>query len=284
MDDSTTDPTDPTNPMDLEDDSGAVLKTVGKQIRLWRETAKMRQAELARAIGYSDEQVSSVECGRRTPSDTFLEKADEVLGAGGKIAQFKEDVAETRFPHKARNLVKLETKAVEIGWYGTHNLHGLLQTEEYARALYAMRRPTYTEDEIEGYVAARVARHAIFERKPVPALTFVQEESTLRRPLGGRMVLRRQLEHLIALGELRHVELQVMPTETEEHAGMGGDIKMLKLKDGAVLGYSEGYGRSRLTANPKVVRVLELQYGSIRAQALTPRESLAFIEKLLGET
>ncbi|WP_267244089.1 helix-turn-helix domain-containing protein [Streptomyces sp. PR69] len=287
MDHSTTDPTDPTdpaNPMGLEDDSGAVLKTVGKQIRLWRETAKMRQAELARAIGYSDEQVSSVECGRRTPSDRFLEKADEVLGAGGKIAQFKEDVAETRYPPKTRNLAKLEAGAVELDWYGSHNLHGLLQTEEYARALYGMRRPTFTEDEIEGHVAGRMARQAIFERKPAPALLFVQEEATLRRPLGGKMVLRRQLERLLTIGQLRHVQLQVMPTETEEHAGMGGEIQLLKLKDGAVLGYSGGHNTSRVSADPKHVQVLELQYGTIRAQALTPRESLAFIEKLLGET
>ena len=66
-----------------------------------------------------------------------------------------------------------------------------------------------------------MARQAIFERSPAPTLSFVQEEVTLRRPIGGRMVLRRQLERLLELAQLRNVEIQVMPTDREDHAGYG---------------------------------------------------------------
>ena len=59
---------------------------------------------------------------------------------------------------------------------------------------------------------------------------------------------------------------------------------MLKLEDGTAVGYNEGQLTSRLISDPKEVQILEMRYGIIRAQALTPRESLAFIEKVLGET
>ncbi|MBI0376692.1 helix-turn-helix domain-containing protein [Streptomyces albiflaviniger] len=267
-----------------DEESGAVLRTVGRQIKLWREAAGLKQAELGAAIGYGEEQVSAVERARRIPSPEFLENADRVLEAGGKIAAMKKDVAEARYPKKVRDLAKLEDQAVELGGYGNHNLHGLLQTPEYARALYDMRRPSYSEDEVEQHVAARIARQEIFGRRPATTLTFVQEEVTLRRPLGGKMVLRHQLEHLLELGQLRHVEIQVMPTNREDHAGMGGESGLLKLKDGTTVGYSEAPLTSRVISNPKEVQILELRYGIIRAQALTPRESLAFIEKLRGET
>jgi len=82
---------------------------------------------------------------------------------------------------------------------------------------------------------------------------------------------------------LRHVEIQVMPTDREDHAGMAGSIRLLKLRDGKTLGHSEGQLHSRLISDPKEVQILEMRSGMIRAQALTPRESLAFIEKVMGE-
>lgn len=267
----------------LEDDSVGVMKTVGRQIKVWREAANLTQAELGAAIGYGEEMVSKVERGVRVPKPAFLDNADRALGAGGILAAMKPDVAEARYPKKVRDLAKLEADAVELGAYGNHNLHGLLQTEEYANALFGTRRPVMTADDIERYVAARLARQKIFTRTPLTALTFVQEEVTLRRPIGGRAVLDRQLQHLLELGKLRHVEIQVMPTDREDHAGMSGQLQLLRLKDGATLGYSEAQLTSRLVSDPKEVQVLELRYGIIRAQALTPRESLTFIENVLGE-
>ncbi|WP_344632809.1 helix-turn-helix transcriptional regulator [Streptomyces glaucosporus] len=267
-----------------DDEYGAVVRAAGRQIKLWREAAGLTQEELGRAIGYSLGMVSAVERAKRLPHPEFLARADRVLNAGGKLAALKDDVAEARYPKKVRDLARLEAEAVELGAYGNHNMHGLLQTEEYARALFEMRRPAYSADDIERHVAARMARQKIFERQPAPLLTFVQEEVTLRRPLGGRMVLRRQLERLLEVGQLRHVEIQVMPTSCEEHAGMAGELRVLKLRDGSAVGYSEAQLTSRLVSDPKEVQILEMRYGMIRAQALTPRESLAFIEKALGET
>jgi transcriptional regulator with XRE-family HTH domain len=275
---------EPEQDVDLEDDSGAVIAAVGRQVRLWREAANMRAADLGAAIGYGENQVYKVEAGKRIPKPEFLDRADEALGAGGKLAAMKKDVAEARYPKKVRDLAKLEADAVEMGAYAAGVVHGLLQTEEYARALYGERRPAFSEDQVEHFLAARMARQAVFERQPAPLLTFVQEEATLRRPTGGRMVLRRQLEHLLEVSALRHVEIQVMPTETEEHAGLNGSHRVLKLSDGTAVGHIEAPLTSRLVSDPKAVQILEMRYGMIRAQALTPRSSRTFIEKLLGET
>ncbi|WP_097922481.1 helix-turn-helix transcriptional regulator [Streptomyces sp. wa1063] len=268
----------------LEDDSGAVIAAVGRQIKLWREAAGLRAAELGTAIGYSENLVFKVEGGRRIPKPEFLDRTDEAVGAGGKISAMKQDVEEARYPKKVRDLTKLEAEAVELGSYAGGVIDGLLQTEEYARALYRERRPAYSEGDIERLVAARMARQVVFDRRPAPLLTFVQEESTLRRRTGGRMVLRRQLEHLLELSQLRHVEIQVMPMETEEHAGLGGSHRILKLKDGKAVGLNEIQLISGLISDPRQVQILEMRYNLIRSQALTPRLSREFIEKLLGET
>ncbi|MFD9356903.1 helix-turn-helix domain-containing protein [Streptomyces sp. NPDC060031] len=271
--------------VDPEDEQGvAVLAALGRQLKAWREEAGMRAAEFGTAIGYGEDLVRKVEAGKRIPRPEYLDKADEVLRAGGKIASMKADMEQVRYPKKVRDLAKLEGRAVEIGTYNNHNIHGLLQTPEYTRALFRTWRPVYTPDEMERMLAARMARQSIYERSPSPTLSFVQEAVTLTRPIGGTMVLRRQLERLVEVAQLPNVEFQVMPTDVEEHAGMAGRIQVLKFEDGTAVGRSDGMFFGRPVSDPKQLRILELRYGIIRAQALTPRKSLAFVEELLGET
>ncbi|MFJ8545354.1 helix-turn-helix domain-containing protein [Streptomyces sp. NPDC093586] len=270
--------------VDPDDEWGvAVITTVGRQLRLRREAVGMRAADFAAAVGYGEDLVYKVEGGKRIPRQEYLDRADEVLDAGGLIAATWEDVKKVRYPKKVRELAMLEATAVELGVYVGLSIHGLLQTQEHARALFEGWQPAYSPEEVEQMVAARMARKAIFERSPAPALSFVQEEATLRRPVGGTMVWRQQLEHLLEVGRLRNVDLQVMPTSADAHPGLNGKIEVLKFADGTAVGRSDGAYGGRPTADPRQLRILELRYGTIRAQALTPRESLAFIEQLLGE-
>ncbi|CAL9286053.1 helix-turn-helix domain-containing protein [Streptomyces sp. SudanB66_2053] len=271
-------------PYGADEESAAVLRTVGRVIKMCRERAGLTQAALGAQIGYSEEQVSSVERGRRAPMEEFLDAADRVLDANNLLSALKGDVEKARFPKKVRDLAKLEAEAVEICAYANHVVHGLLQTPEYARALYGMRRPPYPDEQIDGLVEARLARQRVFTEQPVPMFNFVLEEVTLRRPLGGRMVLRKQLEHLLEVGRRRNVEIQVLPTDREDHAGLAGALQLLRLKEGLTVGHVEVQLLNRLISDPKEIQILEIRYGIIRAQALTPRESLAFIEKVLGET
>ncbi|MFE9737532.1 helix-turn-helix domain-containing protein [Streptomyces sp. NPDC006477] len=276
---------EPSWEVDPDDDWGvAVIATVGRQLRLRREAVGMRAAEFAVAVGYGEDLIYKVEGGKRIPRPEFLDKADEVLGAGGLLSAMKDDVAKVRYPKKERALAKLEARAVEMQLYEPLNIHGLLQTPEYARGLFLMRRPVYTQDEVEQYMAARVARKTVFERSPAPELSFVLEEWTLRRPLGGRDVLRRQLEHLLQVAELRQVELQMMPMGQVEHVGLSGGIEVLKFEDGSAVGRSPAVVGGKPVTDLRRLRVLELRYGILRSQALTPHETTDAIRGLLGET
>ncbi|MFF4657828.1 helix-turn-helix domain-containing protein [Streptomyces sp. NPDC001381] len=271
--------------VDPDDEWGvAVLATVGRQLRLRRESVGMRAADFAVAVGYGEDLVYKVEGGKRIPRQEYLDKADEVLGAGGLIAAAWEDVKKVRYPKKVRELGKLEGKAVEIALYECHIIPGLLQTPEHARSVIGAAQPPYSPDDVERMVAARLARQSVFERSPAPALSFVLEEGVLRRPIGGRMVWRQQLERLLEVGRLHNVVLQVMPMDCDTHSGLDGRIELLKFPDGTAVGRSDGAFNGRPIHELKHLRILELRYGTIRAQALSPRESLAFVEQLLGET
>ncbi|PWJ07952.1 transcriptional regulator [Streptomyces sp. NWU49] len=268
--------------VDPDDEWGvAVITTVGRQLRLRREAVGMRVADFGRAVGYGEDLVYKIEGGKRIPRREFLDKADEVLGAGGLISAAWEDVKRVRYPKTVRDLAKLEERAAEIGLYVCNSISGLLQTPEHARALFQAAQPPYPQDDVERMVAARMARRSVFERDPAPSISFVLEEATLQREVGGTMVWRQQLERLLEVGRLNNVMLRVMPTKTEAHPGVDGRIEVLKFADGTAVGRSDGAFNGRPTSEPKQLRILELRYGAIRAQALSPRESLAFIEQLL---
>ncbi|WP_225810283.1 helix-turn-helix domain-containing protein [Streptomyces spinosus] len=271
--------------VDPDDEWGiAVITTVGRQLKLRREAVGMRAGDFAKAVGYGEDMVYKIESGKRIPRPEYLDKADDVLGAGGLLSAMKEDVQKVRYPKKVCALAEMEAKAVEIGLYECNIIAGLLQTAEHARAVIGAAQPPYSPDDVERMVAARLARRSVFERVPAPSIHFVLEEAPLRRQVGGTMVWRRQLEHLLEVGQLNSVSLQVMPTNTDAHPGLDGRIELLKFSDGKAVGRSDGLFNGRPVSDPKQLRILELQYGTIRAQALPPRESLAFIQKLLGET
>jgi transcriptional regulator with XRE-family HTH domain len=260
-----------------------MLSVFGRQLKLFRERAGMDRARFGSLTGYSASTIAAFEQGRRIPPPKFIDQADEALGAGGVLSAGKEEVARAQYPAFFRDAAKLEAEAVELHVYDTHVVNGLLQTEDYTRALMGMRRPLLDEATIEQRVAARLARQEIFDRWPSPLLSFVMEEPVIRRPLGGEQVWRGQLEQLLLLGQKRNVELQVMPLEREDNAGVDGAFTLLMPRQGTQVGYLEVQGRSTLVTERDALHALSARYGIIRAQALTPRESLAFVEKLLGE-
>ncbi|MFD7694476.1 helix-turn-helix domain-containing protein [Streptomyces sp. NPDC059805] len=271
--------------VDPDDEWGvAVVATVGRQLKLRREAVGMRAGEFGKAVGYGEDLVYKIESGKRIPRQEYLDRADEVLGAGGLIAAAWEDVKRVRYPKRVRELGQLEARAVEIALYECHIIPGLLQTPEHARSVIGAAQPPYSPDDAERMVAARLARQSVFQRSPAPAMSFVLEEGVLRRPIGGTMAWRQQLERLLEVGRSHHVVLQVMPMDCDTHSGLDGRIELLKFPDGTAVGRSDGAFNGRPTHEPKHLRILELRYGTIRAQALSPRESLALIERMLGET
>ncbi|MFF6993817.1 helix-turn-helix domain-containing protein [Streptomyces sp. NPDC008313] len=264
------------------DEVEPVVQAVGRLLRVCREAAGVSVSELAESLGYGEDMVRKIERGARIPRPEYLDRADQLLKAQGHLRAFMEDMRKARYPKKVRQLAELEERAVDVLLYSNLHIHGLLQTEEYARAMFGVYRPAHSPDVLEAGVAARMARRSIFERTPMPELSFVQEQVTLQRPVGGTMVLRGQLEHLLEVAKRPNVELQVMPTARWDHPGLNGPIELMRFADGTAIGRSDGAFNGHPTRDPRQLRVLELRYGIIRAQALSPGESLAFIEQALG--
>ncbi|MER6614934.1 helix-turn-helix transcriptional regulator [Streptomyces xantholiticus] len=260
-----------------------ILHLFGQQLKLCRIRAGLERAEFGSMTGYSASTIASFEQGRRIPPPKFIDRADELLDSGGLLKAGKEEVARAQYPAFFRDAARLEAQAAELCAYDTHIVKGLLQTEEYTRALLGMRRPLLDEETIEQRVTARLARQEIFNRWPAPLLSFVMEESVLRRRLGGKSVRRGQLEQILLIGQKRNVEIQIMPLDREDNAGVDGPFSLLTRHGGDQVAYMETQGRSTLVTDREDVRALAARYGIIRAQALTPCESLTFVEKLLGE-
>jgi len=139
------------------------------------------------------------------------------------------------------------------------------------------------EDTIEQRVSARLLRQEVLSRWPAPLISFVIEEAVLRRPFGGVTVLRGVLENILLIGHKRNIEIQVMPNDREDNAGVDGPFTLISPKSGEQLAYLEVQGRSILVTGRDEVRSISARYGIIRSQALTPRETLRFVEKVLGD-
>ncbi|MEV6260935.1 helix-turn-helix transcriptional regulator [Streptomyces sp. NPDC051784] len=265
------------------DPGAGFLRSFGRQVKLLREAAGLTQAELGTTVGYGEAHIASVEQGRRIPKPELVEAMDRAVGGRGVLMAMKGEVERARYPSFFREFVRLEAEAGELHAYDTHLVNGLLQSEDYARAVFAMWRPLLDEDTIEQRVAARLDRQKLLARRPTPLLSFVIEETVVRRPLGGGHTLRGQLEHLLAIGRQRHVEIQIMPTSRDEHAGLSGPFTLILSRNQRRMGYVEAQSHGIVHTDPVKVQALESTYGVLRAQALTPKESLSWVEKHLGE-
>jgi transcriptional regulator with XRE-family HTH domain len=268
-----------------EKDEGTAgfLRCFGMQLRVLRERAGLTRAELGKRLGYSEDQIASVELGRRIAKPELIDAADAVLGGDGMLTAMKEEVARARYPAFFRDAARLEREALGLCVYAAHLAPGLLQTEEYARAVFQRQRPLLDDEVIEQRLAARLARQEILSRRPAALLSFVIEEVVLHRPIGGADVLHGQREQLLLAGQARNVEIQVMPTSRDDHAALGGPFNLIETAEGRRIAYTEVQDDSRLYTDQRKIHELEARYNLLRSQALTPSESLVLIEKLLGE-
>jgi transcriptional regulator with XRE-family HTH domain len=275
--------------LDGTDETTDLYRAIGRQIKLLRERAGLTQREFGALVGYGLHQISAVERAHRTPQPELLEAADTVLNAGGLLRAVRDDVirararARVRHPAWFQDYARLEADAVEVNFFSTLTVPGLLQTEEYARSMLEARIPPLAEEVIQQRAAARMARQEILRCWPAPMVTAVIDESVLRRRIGGAEVQRKQLRHLLDLGSLRSTTLQVLPLDCDEYTGVDGPFVLLTPKGREQVAYVEVQGVSRLVTDQNRVRTLVARYGGIRGQALTPRRSMALIEQMLGE-
>ncbi|WP_055508603.1 helix-turn-helix domain-containing protein [Streptomyces aurantiacus] len=260
-------------------------ESFGALLRFHRERAGMTQEGLGGHVGYSKSQVAMVERGERAPKGRLVETADQVLGTQGALLVLAEkEFGGSGLRPWTEDYLAEERKASALHVYQNHLIPGSLQTEAYARAVYTCNRyPTLDDDEIEKRVASRVARQQLFERKPPPSVSFVLEQCTLTRPLGGPATLREQLHHVLAIGRLRHVEVQIMPHDRHTHAGLNGPMILLETTERIQLAYLEGHRGGYFVSEQPDLGDLFGKYGILRAQALTPEESAKVIEEVARE-
>ncbi|MGA5372378.1 helix-turn-helix domain-containing protein [Streptomyces griseoincarnatus] len=262
----------------------AAWSAYGKLVRLFRERAGLTQQALADAIGYSMEQVASVEQGRRPAKAVFTEAAERVLDAGGALRVLQPDVDRAKLPLFFQDFALLEAEAVSRFSYDPMLVPGLLQTEAYARALLEAHFPPLEEEAIEQHLTARLARQSLLTRKnPCVVFSFILEEGALRRAVGGTVVLGQQFAYLLECTRRRNVEIQVMPTQLAAHSGVNGQIVLLETVERRRFVSIEAQGIVNIRSDRDEVSEFWLRYGMLRSQALNSEESARLIERMAGE-
>jgi hypothetical protein len=178
----------------------------------------------------------------------------------------------------------LESDARAVLAYEPLLVHGLLQTEEYARAVTAADRPN-EPDEVERLVRFRMERQELLTRSPEPLeLWVVIEESALRKPVGGKEVMYAQIQRLIELAALPNVTIQVMPITKGAHMAMAWTFSLLDFGSAApsVVYVNSIAGNVYLEKEREVRKVTQI-FDMVRAAAPDPEETPLALENMARE-
>jgi transcriptional regulator with XRE-family HTH domain len=181
--------------------------------------------------------------------------------------------------------VGLEAAAATIRSFEVQFVHGLFQTEDYARAVTRLRKAA-PDDEVERRVALRLKRQELLGRPNPPYIWSVMDEAVLRRAVGGPAVMRAQFQHLIEVAELPHVTLQVVPFSRGVHAGESGSFTVLRFEERGlpdVVYIEQLTGATYLDQRSDVEHYLAV-VDELSSVALTPAGTTRFIEQVARET
>ncbi|WP_030910215.1 helix-turn-helix domain-containing protein [Streptomyces sp. NRRL F-5126] len=256
----------------------------GRLLQHLRKQRGLNQQAFGQAIGYSLEQVASVEQGRRPAKADFTTAADRVLEARGALEALQDEVDRAKLPRFFRDFALIEAEVLSRFSYDPLLVPGLLQTEAYARAVFAGHCPPLNEEIIDQHTEARLSRQKLLSRVPLAELSFVISEEALRNPVGSGEVMRGQWRRLLDLREMRNVEVQIMPAAPGFHSGLNGPFVLLETNEHRQIGYIESQEIGCVVHDPADVSAFGLRYGKLRSQALNGRESARLIERLVGET
>ncbi|MPY34826.1 helix-turn-helix transcriptional regulator [Streptomyces adustus] len=261
------------------------LKTYGAVLKALREESGLTQEEFALRVRYSAAYVAKIEQGKRFPPADLPARAEEVLGP---VALKVLGAAARSLSRRAglaswfRQWAGIEEEAISLYAYECRAVPGLLQPEDYARAVFERQLPPFTEEQIDSKVAARLERQALLAERPNTAFTFIVEQAVLERRVGGTPVTRTVIDHLLNVGRRTNVEIQIMPLHQEDHCGTDGQLYLAESPGHQWFGYTEGHRSSTLIADPGEVSVLHQRYGKLRSQALDCRATVNLLEQMRG--
>lgn len=265
-----------------EDDGRATPRTVlGRRLRRLREAAGMSQRALADKVGYPHTYLSRVERGEQLPSEALAEDLDTHFATDGLFVELLSMAQDATIPDYGRVIVDSERKAARIQVFGSSLIPGLLQTKDYAHALFRESLPGESEERINERVATRIRRKRVFEKAQVPYYWAIMDEAALRRPIGGLACMRLQLRHVLTAVESSQIAVQVLPFTQGEHPMLGGSLSLLTLHNGATIGYVENFFSGEPVQAPEKVLELTHMFDVARSKALPERESLDLIRGYL---
>jgi transcriptional regulator with XRE-family HTH domain len=282
----------------LEDSSvdATVLRMLlGSQLRRLREAAGITPENAGYEIRASRSKISRLENGRGKLKSRDITDLLTLYGVTdeGLQSKFLALVSQSNapdwwttysdiLPDWFETYLGLEAAATTIRSFELQFVHGLFQTEDYARAVARLRRKTAPADEIERRVALRLKRQDLLSRPSPPRIWSVMDEAVLRRPVGGPAVMRAQFQRLIEVAELPHVTLQVVPFASGCHAGESGAFTVLRFaeRDLPDVVYIEQLtGATYLDQRSHVEHYLEV-VDELSSEALTPAGTTRFIQQV----
>ncbi|MFB7240133.1 Scr1 family TA system antitoxin-like transcriptional regulator [Streptomyces sp. NPDC056269] len=261
------------------DPSASPLDYYGSELRRLREAAGLGQSQLGGVVFCTGSLIGQIETAKKVPTRDFSERIDAALMTGGFFTRLVGLVLRSQLPTWFQPYAEMEAKAAYISTYQCQLVYGLLQTPAYARAVLGVEH----SDLLDEMVAARVERQRILERDRPPVVWVVLDEAALTREIGGRHVMRAQLEYLLAFASEPWVQIQVLPFKAGEHAAVMGSFNLLRFDSDPDLFYAESYDMGHMTANPEVIRERSVGYARLQATALSVEDSAELIARVMEE-
>ncbi len=268
------------------DSNSSPLAFFGAELKRLRQRAGITQQQLAERTNYALAAVSAYETGTRIPSREFAESADKVFGTDGDLTRLQGLVETVSVRPWFRDRVEVERRATEIWEYETYQIPGLLQTEDYARAIVSAVRPMLPADAIERAVALRMTRQEILEpdeaipidQQNAPRLWAVVDESALHRMVGNPEIMQAQREHLVAMAQRPNVTVQIIPSVAGPTCAFGRAFAVLISRNGSSVAYFEDVGTARYVRDRDEVSRYMLIFEHLRASALDDKRSVKLIK------
>lgn len=261
----------------------SALATFAAELKAWRERMALTQQAFADKLGYSVALVAAVEQCKRAPTADFAVRCDDVTGAPGTFVRWQGQVARESYPAFFAPVLAFEREAVRIHGWELGAVPGLLQTEDYARALISSGRPADSASAIDRLVAARIERQAILAGDNPPMVWYVIDEGVLRHVVGNPVAMGAQLDSLIEAADIPGIVIQVLPFTADNHAGADGPITVYEFTAAPTVCYTECYSGGRIVEAHEEVAALVTVISMLRASALSPRESRELIREIRSQ-
>lgn len=267
-----------TKPRDPDPTSRRIM--LGEELRYARERAALTQQGLGELLFVSGSYVGQMEAGTRRILPDMAKRLDETLKTGDFFARHCAKANMSKYPERFTEAAEAEALATEIRQFGAMLIPGLLQTADYARAVFLDYQPTASDQVIDELLTSRMTRTRLLDNPTRPLLWVVLDEAVLRRPVGSADVMAHNLRHIASLMRARRIIAQVLPFAAGGHASQHGSLKLMYFDDAPPLVFIEAPMASQLLDDPVAVSRMELSYDLVRASALPAKPSLALIESV----